>query len=63
MKDFEVGVIDWEAAGWYPSYWEYVSLAMSFEWDEDWPARFEDFIDAWPARLALFQVLHTEIMY
>jgi aminoglycoside phosphotransferase (APT) family kinase protein len=63
VKDFEVGVVDWEAAGWYPSYWEYVSLAMFFEWNEDWPARFEDFIDAWPAELALFQVLHAEIMY
>ena len=62
-KDFQVGLVDWETAGWYPSYWEYVSLAMFFEWADDWPARFEEFIDAWPAELAILQLLYTEIMY
>jgi hypothetical protein len=39
VKDFEVGVVDWEAAGWYHSYWEHVSLAMFFAWPWTYPGR------------------------
>jgi aminoglycoside phosphotransferase (APT) family kinase protein len=27
-KCFEVALIDWEEAGWYPSYWEYSSFSL-----------------------------------
>lgn len=38
-KDIEpdVVVIDWECAGWYPSYWEYARAIFACgRWDDDW---------------------------
>ena len=39
-KDYEVVLVDWEEAGWYPSYWEYASVAIWFQWDDNWPTKF-----------------------
>jgi thiamine kinase-like enzyme len=58
---YEVAVIDWENAGWYPSYWEYASVAIAFQWDDDWPAKFEEFISPRPAESALIKCLYQEI--
>lgn len=29
-------MIDWEAAGWYPSFWEYAIAIYPCRWDDDW---------------------------
>lgn len=29
-KDFRVSLVDWEVAGWYSSYWEYVHASFCF---------------------------------
>ncbi len=34
--DYKVTIIDWEDAGWYPSYWEYFAAFTGFRWDDDW---------------------------
>lgn len=35
--DFKVTIIDWEVAGWYPSYWEFSrALFACGRWDDDW---------------------------
>ena len=62
-KDYEVSIIDWEEAGWYPSYWEYACVAMAFEWDDDWPAKFEEFVSPRPAEMALIKCLYREICF
>ena len=31
-----VGLIDWEAGGWYPEYWEYVKGLNNVEEVKDW---------------------------
>ncbi|KAF2867737.1 hypothetical protein BDV95DRAFT_631086 [Massariosphaeria phaeospora] len=33
----EVALIDWETAGWYPSYWEYAIKFCTLQWVDDWP--------------------------
>ena len=38
---FHVTLVDWENAGWYPSYWEYCSASWSFRFDDDWPEYLE----------------------
>ncbi len=62
-RDYEVAIIDWEDAGWYPSYWEYASVAHAFQWDDDWPAKFEQIISPCPAETALFKYLYQEIFF
>lgn len=62
-KDYEVAIIDWEEAGWYPSYWEYASVAIAFQWDDDWPAKVEEFISPRPAETALIKCLYQDIFF
>jgi hypothetical protein len=47
------GIVDWENAGWMPSYWEYASMFMAADWGSDWIIKFEQIVDAWPAEAAL----------
>jgi len=41
-------VVDWEEAGWYPSYWEYVGVFIHFSWVDDWPEKFERIVEPCP---------------
>jgi hypothetical protein len=34
--EIKVSLVDWEFAGWYPSYWEYYSAMLSCPMDDDW---------------------------
>jgi hypothetical protein len=34
--EYQVSLVDWEFAGWYPSYWEYYSAMLSNRMDDDW---------------------------
>ena len=31
-----VSIVDWEVAGWYPSYWEYAAVFFAFKWEDGW---------------------------
>jgi thiamine kinase-like enzyme len=35
-NDGAVVLVDWEAAGWYPGYWEYATAMSGGGWDDDW---------------------------
>ena len=43
--DYEVTLIDWEMAGWYPDYWEYCIAACAFRFSDDWPNKVGDILD------------------
>ena len=43
--DYEVTLIDWEMAGWYPDYWEYCAAACAFRFSDDWPDKVGDILD------------------
>ncbi|KAL8343179.1 hypothetical protein RB601_004497 [Gaeumannomyces tritici] len=47
------GIVDWEGAGWMPSYWEYASVLMLADWSCDWTDKFEIVLDAWPSEVAM----------
>ena len=35
--EYEIAILDWEFAGWYPSYWEYSrALFACGRWNDDW---------------------------
>lgn len=34
--EYQVSLVDWEFAGWYPSYWEYFTAILSCRMDDDW---------------------------
>lgn len=62
-ESFEVALIDWEEAGWYPSYWEYSSVFVAFEWRDDWPERLEQIVDPWPSEAAALRMLYQDLWF
>ncbi|KAF2254468.1 hypothetical protein BU26DRAFT_514376 [Trematosphaeria pertusa] len=58
-----VAIVDWEDAGWYPSYWEYCLEFATALWVDDWPKRLEDAIAPWPCEAAVFRMLYQELYF
>ena len=50
-------VLDWEDAGWYPSYWEYAALFVDFQWIDDWPEKVEIILDPHPLESAMLRMV------
>ncbi|KAK4097124.1 kinase-like protein [Parathielavia hyrcaniae] len=56
-------VVDWEGAGWYPSYWEYASMFIDFVWDDDWPEKFEGIVEPCPLEAGLLRFVRQDLDY
>ena len=59
--EFEVTIIDWEKAGWYPSYWEFCLAIYALRWDDDWCLRIQDFLLPYYAEAPWLQMLRFEL--
>jgi aminoglycoside phosphotransferase len=51
--DQVVGIIDWEFAGWYPTYWEYTSAWCGNVVRPSWQDMLPRFLDAFPEELKM----------
>ncbi|KAK1762937.1 kinase-like domain-containing protein [Phialemonium atrogriseum] len=56
-------IVDWEDAGWYPSYWQYAGMFIDFIWEDDWPEKFEFIVDACPLEAGLLRCLRQDLDY
>ncbi|OJJ96598.1 hypothetical protein ASPACDRAFT_54471 [Aspergillus aculeatus ATCC 16872] len=52
-EDDIVGIIDWETAGWHPSYWEYTSADQVNPQNSFWVHEIDKFLEAMPEELAM----------
>ncbi|EFE40165.1 hypothetical protein TRV_05117 [Trichophyton verrucosum HKI 0517] len=62
-RSFDIVLVDWANAGWYPGYWEFFRAAspMGFEYGEDdWFWRAQEFLQVWPAELALMRMIDKD---
>ncbi|KIX92091.1 uncharacterized protein Z520_12175 [Fonsecaea multimorphosa CBS 102226] len=58
----EIVLLDWEFAGWYPSYWEYSQAIMACGWfEDDWHHWVGKFLDPYPSEYAWLLMLENEI--
>lgn len=48
-----VGIIDWETAGWYPSYWEYTSAYQVNPQNSFWVHEIDKFLQSMPEELEM----------
>nr|POE94582.1 hypothetical protein CFP56_16821 [Quercus suber] len=62
-RRFEIALVDWEYAGWYPDYWEYFMMFTIFQWDQDWSQKAADFMDPWPVECAMMKMLYTDLWF
>ena len=51
--DVIVGIIDWETAGWYPSYWEYTTASQVSPMNYFWREEINKFLDPMPEALEM----------
>ncbi|BDD57420.1 hypothetical protein MAP00_002783 [Monascus purpureus] len=62
-ESFEVALIDWEDAGWYPCYWEYCVIFVAFNWQDDWLMRAEEILHPWPSEAAMLRMLYQDLWF
>ncbi|KAJ5701155.1 phosphotransferase enzyme family protein [Penicillium malachiteum] len=62
-RSFDVVLVDWESAGWFPDYWEFfiASWALSFHWEDEWSWRAQEFLPVFPAELAVLQQIDRDM--
>ncbi|KAJ8065130.1 hypothetical protein OCU04_005843 [Sclerotinia nivalis] len=60
-EEFRVSVVDWESAGWYPVWWEYVAAFFAFRWSDDWCSRIVEAVDAWLAEAAMMKMIYLDL--
>jgi aminoglycoside phosphotransferase len=48
-----VGILDWETAGWYPSYWEYTTACQVNPQNSFWRKEIEHFLEPMPEALEM----------
>jgi hypothetical protein len=63
VDDFNVSIVDWEFAGWYPSYWEYSAMFAAMPWADDWPVFFEKILEPCVAEAAIIRMIYQEIIF
>lgn len=60
--DGTVVLIDWEAAGWYPDYWEYaMAVCACGAWKDDWHEQLGHILAEYPNEYAWFEMLWKEL--
>lgn len=58
-----IALVDWEDSGWYPEYWDYFVAYTSFQWDDDWCQRIEEFLPAWPKETAMMKMMYSDLFF
>ncbi|KAL1841227.1 hypothetical protein VTJ49DRAFT_7295 [Mycothermus thermophilus] len=56
-------IVDWEEAGFYPSYWEYAAMFMYLQWVDDWPEKYERIIDPCPLEAGMMLFVRQILDY
>lgn len=62
-RSFDVVLIDWEHAGWYPNFWEFFCASSPFifaYWEEDCCWRAQEFLEVWPAEMAMMRMVDKD---
>jgi hypothetical protein len=62
-QGFTVSLIDWEEAGWFPSYWEYFTAQQNIHWNDDWPQRIEEITEPWVSEAAIMNMVHQDVLF
>ncbi|RMJ24986.1 hypothetical protein PHISP_04149 [Aspergillus sp. HF37] len=63
-RSFDIVLVDWENAGWYPEYWEFFCASspfIFFYWEEDWCWRAQQFLQVWPAEMAMMRMIDKDL--
>ena len=60
--EFKLTLLDWEVAGWYPSYWEYSRAMLGCgKWDDDWHVCLSRMVDKFLPEWAWADMMFKEL--
>ncbi|CAH0047239.1 unnamed protein product [Clonostachys solani] len=54
-------LIDWEAAGWYPAFWEYAVAHFACDWRDDWYIWISRVLDEYPNHFVWVDTIFREL--
>ncbi|PGH01396.1 hypothetical protein AJ79_07937 [Helicocarpus griseus UAMH5409] len=60
---YDIELVDWEAAGWYPDFWEIfcaTSTPLFLSWGDDWRWRIHEILDLWVAEMATMYLIDKD---
>lgn len=62
-RSFDVALVDWENSGWFPDFWEFFCAChpLIFHWGEDWSWRVQEFVQVWPAEMAIMHLIDRDL--
>ena len=62
-KGHVVGILDWQEAGWYPEYWEYVNMMQGCAglWDTLWPLKIEEILQPYDYMRLIHQPIRNQL--
>ncbi|RGP76813.1 phosphotransferase enzyme family [Fusarium longipes] len=58
-----VGLVDFESAGWYPAYWDYVTAIAHPQEQADWPTTVDAVLDPYLAEACVYLLLLRELHF
>lgn len=62
-QGFTVSLIDWEEAGWFPSYWEYFTALQCVLWDDDWSQSIDEITEPWISEAVVMKMVYKDIIF
>jgi hypothetical protein len=63
-RDFDIVLVDWEAAGKFPDFWEFFCTPSTFDfvsWEEHWCWCAKQFLQVHPAELATMRMFDKDM--
>ncbi|KAL4821803.1 hypothetical protein BDW67DRAFT_189733 [Aspergillus spinulosporus] len=61
--DYQITLVDWGLAGWYPEHWDYCNSSVYYQSRPDWLELLPDIFDEYPVEYLMMRILYTSIFY
>ncbi|KAL1868360.1 hypothetical protein Plec18167_008285 [Paecilomyces lecythidis] len=61
--EFEVTLLDWESAGWYPGFWEFCNATIACRFKPDWLELVPDILEQYSVEVLMMQVVYSSVYY
>ncbi|KAJ0420572.1 kinase-like domain-containing protein [Aspergillus carlsbadensis] len=59
----KVTLVDWEASGWYPEFWEWCSATIACRFKSVWLKIVPDILDQYTVEYLMMQVIYASVYY
>ncbi|KAL4783459.1 kinase-like protein [Aspergillus varians] len=61
--DYQITLIDWNLAGWYPEYWDYCNSTVYCQGKPEWLELVPDIFDEYPVEYLMMRIFYTSMFY